>query len=93
MPRLTTHTVIRYIKTRREDYILHESKLWPMMKDYALYVLDQSWYIVLPGPNGYNMWQPWVKNYHGEVDIGPCTRLIWGNYVWVDQDLKKSLGY
>ncbi|MBI4188101.1 MAG: hypothetical protein HY529_02730, partial [Chloroflexi bacterium] len=54
---------------------------------------EQAWDIMLPGPNGYNMWQPWVKSYRGEVDLGPCTRLIWGAYIWIDQDLKKSLGF
>ncbi|MBI2980276.1 MAG: hypothetical protein HYY41_05585 [Chloroflexi bacterium] len=82
--------VLRDIK---EDYVTNRAKIFPMVKDFYLYELEQAWHIALPGPNGYNMWQPWVKNYHGEVDLGPCTRLIWGAYVWVDQALKKSLGY
>ncbi|MBI4188102.1 MAG: ABC transporter substrate-binding protein [Chloroflexi bacterium] len=81
-----------YLDTR-EDYITNESKLNPKMKEYFLNMLEQAWYIAMPGPNGYNFWQPWIKNYHGEVDIGPTSRMVWVTYIWIDQALKKSMGF
>lgn len=43
------------------------------------------------GPN-YLFWWPWLKNYSGEQKIGfDC--MTWPQYIWYDQDLKKSMGY
>ena len=40
----------------------------------------------------YNFWWPWVKNYNGELTIGYYNS-IWPQYIWIDQDLKKAMGY
>jgi hypothetical protein len=54
------------------------------------YVLGQAWYIPQPVPKLNNIWQPWLKNYHGENLIG--YQPAWVRYVWIDQDLKAQLG-
>ncbi|MGA8849907.1 MAG: ABC transporter substrate-binding protein [Dehalococcoidia bacterium] len=40
-------------------------------------------------------WWPWLKNYSGEGAVGyyPGSSLGWIQYVWIDQALKKSMGY
>ncbi|MBI4188823.1 MAG: ABC transporter substrate-binding protein [Chloroflexi bacterium] len=81
-----------YLDTR-QDYMLNESKLWPMMKGFFQYVLEQAWVIPFPGPYVYHVWWPWLKNYHGEDYLGISNRNYWTKYVWIDQDLKKSMGY
>ncbi|MBI2288335.1 MAG: hypothetical protein HYU83_05115 [Chloroflexi bacterium] len=91
--RVNDQFAVQVYKDTREGFVTDRPKLGPKVKEFYNYALEQAWDIVLPGPNGYNMWQPWVKNYRGEVDLGPCTRLIWGAYVWIDQSLKKSLGF
>ncbi|MBN2239372.1 MAG: hypothetical protein JW712_06335, partial [Dehalococcoidales bacterium] len=55
------------------------------------YVLEQAYYIPVPGPYLTNFWQPWLKNYYGEVQIGYQPYYI--RFSWIDQELKKSLGY
>jgi len=63
-------------------------------KELTKYCLEQAWYIPRPLPYSYVLWWPWVKNYHGELNLGwagPQWR--WCQYVWVDQGLKKSMGY
>ncbi|MBI2288333.1 MAG: ABC transporter substrate-binding protein, partial [Chloroflexi bacterium] len=76
-----------------EDYLFNESKLWPMMKESFQYVQKLAFEIRLPQPYEYSLWQPWVKNYAGELDIGPSGRFRAVEFIWIDQTLKKSMGY
>ncbi len=62
-------------------------------RELMKYALDQVWDI--PGVMiGYRttQWWPWLKNYHGEWMVGYHNILEWTKYVWIDQDLKKSMG-
>ena len=56
----------------------------------ALY--DVSHLPVFATPNGH-FWWPWIKNYYGEVTLtdGEISSMM--GYVWIDQDLKDSMGY
>ena len=62
-------------------------------KELMKYALDQAWAIPYPKAPGYTMWWPWLKNYHGEFSLGNWNEGNWATYVWIDNDLKKSLGY
>lgn len=57
-------------------------------KDLIPYLLEQAFLIPMPAPHGFRVWQPWMKNYYGEA----ATK-FWLQYAWIDEDLKKSLGY
>ncbi|MBI2830208.1 MAG: ABC transporter substrate-binding protein [Chloroflexi bacterium] len=61
-------------------------------KELMKYVLDQAWAIPAVNAPQYTIWWPWIKNYSGEFSPGYNNR-IWMNWVWLDQDLKKSMGY
>lgn len=56
-------------------------------------VLDAAPYITLPTPYNYTAWWPWVKGYAGEQRAG--FQRPWPVYarIWIDQDLKKKMGY
>ena len=56
-------------------------------------LLDQAWGIFMPQPYVYHVWWPWVKNFHGEVQTGYARFNRNIRYLWIDQDLKKSMGY
>jgi peptide/nickel transport system substrate-binding protein len=56
-------------------------KLKPLM-------LGGAYYIVRPTPYTYSIWWPWLKSYFGTP---PSS--VYMKYAWVDQDLKKSMGY
>lgn len=72
------------------------SNLNKAMQDYRKilinYVLPEAY--VVPDVEGaqYLMWWPWVKNYSGELTVGYDT-INWPQFVWLDQGLKKSMGY
>ena len=61
--------------------------------NYVTYFHEQAFYIPLPAPWRYQVWQPWLKNYGGAT-----SQTLWGGRsyianVWIDQELKKAMGY
>jgi peptide/nickel transport system substrate-binding protein len=64
-----------------------------LFKELMPYVLEQAWCIQSPVPYVYTVWWPWIKGFHGEYSPGICNEFRWAKYVWIDQDLKKQMGY
>jgi peptide/nickel transport system substrate-binding protein len=62
-------------------------------KELMPYVQEQDWAIQTPAAAAYTVWWPWLKGYHGEQSPGICNGGRWVKYVWIDQALKKSMGY
>jgi peptide/nickel transport system substrate-binding protein len=61
-------------------------------KELQPYLQDLALCLQTPRYPTYNLWWPWVKNYSGEVMIGYFLS-PWVPYVWIDQDLKTSMGH
>lgn len=61
-----------------------------LTKDHILY---QAYAVPAPAAPVYAFWWPWVKNYNGELILLLGTYTRWAQWVWLDQDLKKSMGY
>jgi peptide/nickel transport system substrate-binding protein len=63
------------------------------LKKLVVYAIEQAPAIILPQPYSYVVWWPWVKNYYGEKRVG-CQRSapIFAR-IWIDQELKKKMGY
>lgn len=70
-----------------------EGKRQQMLRELATYVLDQAPAIWMPAPYRYTAWWPWVKNYGGELFVGAGRFAPIHSRVWIDQDLKKKMGY
>ncbi len=58
----------------------------------AIYYVSENPYMQLTAPYNYTAWWPWVKNYFGETDTGFVDTSHIISRLWIDQDLKKSLG-
>ena len=56
-----------------------------------LYMLQQDWMVLLPSPNQWAMWYPWLKRYSGEVGMGYCHIYKQYVYAWLDRDLKYQM--
>ncbi|MDH4392157.1 MAG: ABC transporter substrate-binding protein [Aquabacterium sp.] len=56
-------------------------------------ILDKAPHIFLPAPVVYSAWWPWVKNYGGELRAGADRPGPIHARVWVDQAMKKQMGY
>ena len=62
-------------------------------RELMKYVLAQAWVIPMSGGVSYSLWWPWLKNYYGPLSVGYLNSGNWVTWAWVDQDLKKSMGY
>ena len=71
-----------------------DAKQAQIMKEIVPYILDQAWWLQFPLPNSYAMWWPWLKHYNGEINLsyalGTEREVM---FVWLDQELRKSMGY
>ncbi|WP_027578633.1 ABC transporter substrate-binding protein [Bradyrhizobium sp. Ai1a-2] len=70
-----------------------ESKRQDMIKALTREIVDKAPYIWLPVDYFYTAWWPWVKNYGGELRVGSERPGPIHARIWIDQDLKKKLGY
>jgi len=56
-------------------------------------ILAEAPHIWLPMPYAYTAWWPWVKNYGGELRAGAERPGPIHARVWIDQKLKKQMGF
>ncbi len=63
------------------------------MQKLTRMALDDAPYVYLPTPYYYRAWWPWVKNYGGELRVGAVRPGPIYAQIWIDQDLKKKMGY
>jgi len=60
----------------------------------GLYFIDNAYGIGLGNPYSLNCYWPWLKNYYGEISAGNYSDVApMISEMWIDQNLKKSLGY
>jgi len=86
-PEGTDATITKLIEDVQKAVMVDYPKAEELTKALNQYTLDQAFLIPTPAPYVYILWQPWIKNYYGE---GASHH--WLQYMWIDQDLKKSLG-
>ncbi|MFC1901095.1 ABC transporter substrate-binding protein [Chloroflexota bacterium] len=65
-----------------------------IVKEAYLYIIDLALSVDPPQPYIYIGWHPWLQSYNGEISCGARNSPAdWPKYLWIDQELKKSLGY
>lgn len=64
-----------------------------VLKECGPYILEQALGIWMPANDVYTVWQPWLQNYRGEQFGAVLRSDEWQMWVWMDTELKKSLGY
>jgi len=72
------------VKQEDADEAMHE--IFP-------YCLEQAWFVEPPSPYLWTLWWPWLKGYGGEYTVGQSNGDIWARWVWMDEDLKVSMGH
>ena len=80
-------------KKMKETYITDEKAAMKQFKELMKYVLDQAYVVSRPIYPQATFWWPWLRNYSGETQIGYFDTNYWASYIWIDEDLKKSMGY
>ena len=62
-----------------------------ILKDYVLYFQSNAWVVQMPMYYVYTAWWPWLRGCHGEYAVGYSNQWSWGQYMWVDQDMKVKM--
>jgi len=70
-----------------------DEKCYAKFRDMARDILRGVPYVLLPVPHYYSAWWPWVKNYNGELRAGAAKPGPIYARLWIDQALKKRMGY
>jgi peptide/nickel transport system substrate-binding protein len=70
-----------------------EGKRMEMLRAMTVEMLDKAPYMWLPTPYIYSAWWPWVKNYGGELRAGAVRPGPIYARIWVDQEMKKKMGF
>jgi len=70
-----------------------ESRRQMLVKIMTRDIVEKAPYIWLPTPYFYTAWWPWVKNYGGELRVGAERPGPIHARMWVDQAMKKKMGY
>jgi peptide/nickel transport system substrate-binding protein len=63
-----------------------------LFKEVAKRAVEQVYAIPNVIGRYYNFWWPWIRNYCGEITVG-YDDMNWPTWVWIDEALKKSMGY
>lgn len=74
-------------------YERDEKKRQQMLKDLTTYILEQAPALWMPAPYRYTAWWPWVKNYGGELFVGAGRSAPIYARVWIDEGMKKKMGF
>lgn len=66
------------------------AQAWRSINDTYLTVVKE---VMLPMPYSYQVWWPWLHRWEGASNIGSWRSEAWVDWIWIDTDLKKSMGY
>ena len=69
-----------------------EAKAFQIYRDMVKHVLTQAYVVPRHKIPQSHFWWPWIKNYTGEFAVGYNDQ-NWAQWVWLDQEMKKSMGY
>ncbi|MGH8701794.1 MAG: ABC transporter substrate-binding protein, partial [Burkholderiales bacterium] len=70
-----------------------EAKRQQMLREMTVEILDKAPYLWLPTPYYYTAWWPWVQNYDGELRAGAVRPGPIYARIWIDQEMKKKMGF
>ena len=70
-----------------------EGKRQQMLRDMTVEIFDKAPYVWMPVPYVYTAWWPWVKNYGGELNVGSARPGPIYARIWIDEEMKKKMGF
>ncbi len=69
-----------------------DAKRSQMVHELDMYVLENAYLIPMPYPCDATIWQPWLGGYSGEGYLGAFSMGALYARLWVNRDLKKTMG-
>ncbi len=70
-----------------------QEELGKSSKEADLYAVSQHWTLFGPVEPSYNVTQPWLKGHNGEFYMGVWNKNAVYVRLWIDQELKKEMGF
>ncbi len=70
-----------------------DDKVAQILRDITPFMVENAWGTWLPAPYQYGVWWPWVKNFENQTLPGYWNPMQICAYMWMDQDLKDTMGY
>ncbi len=64
-----------------------------LVKEINMYLLKQKVCVMVDRLPVFNVWQPWLAGYNGEIRLGSDLGRAAFARVWVNQELKKEMGH
>lgn len=74
-------------------YVRNENLQVSEAREITAEILQMAPFILLPTSYRFQAWWPWVKNYEGEMYVGAVRTSPLYARSWIDQRLKKSMGF
>jgi ABC-type transport system substrate-binding protein len=68
------------------------TKRTALEKSLGVAMLEDAGMIPFAQAYNYNCYWPWIKNYFNETDAGYYNQMPMIKTLWIDQNLKKTLG-
>ena len=62
-------------------------------REAEMYAISQHWHLISPVPPHFNVTQPWVVGFDGDSHMGLGNSNAVLARLWIDQDLKREMGY
>jgi peptide/nickel transport system substrate-binding protein len=81
-----------YVKVRQVLGI-DDAEVIRIMRETTPIILESAWGIWLPTPYNYTLYWPWFKGWNGEFDICYNDQGRDRTFIWIDEELKRSMGY
>jgi len=72
---------------------IDDARVNELLKDVGKKSLELAWAVWMPGIDIYTFWWPWLQNFYASGWGGYFTPNDWTFYCWIDEALKKSMGY
>jgi len=84
----------RDVYNQIQPYVGKDDTKWEkLLHDIYPFIIAQAEAVWMPSPYAYKVWQPWLKGYQGEANVGYDNTYQYLDYIWIDQTVKKSMGY
>ena len=64
-----------------------------LVREMGMYAIEKHWQIWGPESPQFNVHQPWIKGYNGEITLGAGWYNPMMPYVWIDSEMKKEMGH
>lgn len=84
--------ILDYQKRSDAVYGQYETQ-YELFQELEAYLAWAMPAIAAPTPNTFRLWQPWLKDFYGQLVVAFRGHYAGFYFAWIDQDMKKAMGH